>query len=108
VAVHVNPRKGDIGTPIELTITSDGSTAVDISTATTKQITLQSPTGTETTYTASFTNTGTDGKLRYTTVATTNLNAVGPWLAEAYIVTPSGAWHSSILRFRVDPTLADV
>lgn len=108
MSVAPNPRKGDIGTPIELTITSDGTTAINISAATTKQITLQAPDGTEATFTASFTGTGVDGKLRYTTTATSDLAQTGNYLAQAYIVEPTGAWHSSIFRFRVDPNLADV
>lgn len=103
-----NPRKGDIGTPIGGVITSDGTTPIDISLATTKQITLQSPSGAETTFAAAFTTNGVDGALRYVTTATSDLNRTGTWLAQAYVVTPSGAWHSSIERFRVDPNLADV
>ena len=99
-AVHV----GDIGTVFELTI-YDGSSVVDISSATTKQITLQTPTGTSTTYTAVFSGTGTDGKIKYTTTTALILSVAGMWKIQGVVVMPAGTWHTSVETFQVHPNL---
>jgi hypothetical protein len=62
--IHVN----DIGTRFMLTV-KDGSTAVDISGASTKQITIKKPSGTSITVVTAFDSDGTDGKMYYNTVA---------------------------------------
>ena len=49
-----NPHVSDIGTIIQITITEDG-VALDISSATTKEIILKKPSGTLLTKTATFT-----------------------------------------------------
>ena len=60
--IHV----GDIGTVFTLTI-KDGSSVIDLSGATTKQIILRKPDRvTSSTKTASFVTDGSDGKIKYT------------------------------------------
>jgi hypothetical protein len=62
--VHV----GDVGTVFRLTL-SDGSTIVDASGATTKEILFRKPSGAVVTKSAAFTTDGTDGKIEYVTAA---------------------------------------
>lgn len=76
-------------TLIERTIKDQDGTAVDISTATTKQFIFKAPDGTITTITASFTNTGTDGKIR-TTLSTSHWNVGDIWKLQCYIVLSGG------------------
>jgi len=103
---------GDIGTIFEATIKDQAGAVVDISTATTKQILFKKPTGVVLTKTASFTTTGSDGKIRYTTIAG-DLDVSGVWSTtnpgwqwEAYVVMPSGSWHSDICQFSVYPFIS--
>jgi len=89
----------DVGTVFEVTL-MDGSSVVNISTATTKEIYFQLPNGTKLTKSASFTTDGTDGKLRYTTVAD-DLSLAGGWRIQAHIITPAGQWRSDLGKFKV-------
>jgi hypothetical protein len=78
-------RVNDVGTVFELTVT-DASGAVDISGATTKQISLEPPTrANKVTKAATFTTDGTDGKMLYTTVAG-DLDEAGSWRVQGYVV----------------------
>lgn len=70
---HIN----DIGTSLQITVT-EGGAVVDISAATSLQITTKSPDGTETTYTASLVNDGTDGIMAYATQAG-DIDQAGTW-----------------------------
>ena len=58
--IHVD----DVGTQFLLTI-MDGSAAVDISSASTKQIIIKKPSGTKMTKSATFSSDGSDGKIYY-------------------------------------------
>lgn len=97
--IHLN----DIGTVFEITI-QDGTSAIDVSGATTKQIIFQPPTGAKKTKTALNKTDGTDGIIKYTTVAD-DLDATGLWKYQAYVVLSGGTWSSSVLEFRVYPNL---
>ena len=59
-------HKNDIGTRLEITV-MDGSSAVDISGATTKQIKLEKPGGSTVAKDGTFTTDGSDGKIYYVT-----------------------------------------
>lgn len=89
----------DIGTDLVATI-KDGTSVVDISGATTRQIILGKPDGTSLTKSGTFTTDGTDGKLQYTTISG-DLNICGWWKIQAYIVSSSGEWRSDINNFEV-------
>lgn len=93
--IHV----GDIGTIIEVTVL-ETAVALDISTATVKQFTLRKPDGTSVTKTALFSATGTDGKLRYTTILN-DLDQSGNWTLQVYLEMPGGKWHSDKVNFTV-------
>lgn len=96
-------RVGDVGTVFSLTI-SDGSAAVDISSATTKQILFQKPDGTKLTKDANFATDGSDGIITYAAIAG-DLDSAGYWQIQAYIVMPAGTWKSDINRFLVHSNL---
>lgn len=93
--IHV----GDIGTVFEVTVQESG-TALNISTATVKQILLEPPSGTMLTKTAAFVTDGTDGKISYTTILG-DLSEAGQWLLQVYLEMPTGKWHSDTQRFQV-------
>lgn len=94
---------GDIGTVIEVTL-YDGGSVVDISSATVKQFMLEKPDGTTVTKSASFTTDGTDGKLRYTTIAN-DLDTAGDWQLQVYVEMTAGKWNSDVGAFTVLPNL---
>jgi len=98
--VHV----GDIGTIFKLSITDQDDAALDISSATTKQILFRKPDGTTLTKAGVFDTDGTDGVLNYTIVSG-DIDQVGGWTVQAYVVLPTGAWHSSLGRFAVEENL---
>jgi hypothetical protein len=67
------------GIKLRLTIKDSDGVAVDISTATTKEIYFRKPDGTTVSKTGTFNTDGTDGKLYYST--------------ESGFLTPNGKWH---------------
>ncbi len=98
--IHV----GDIGTVYTLYL-RDGETPVDISTATTKQITFQDPTGTNNVKTAEFSTDGTDGILTYT-FASGDIDLAGRWKTQAKVILSGGdTWFSSEESFIVHDVL---
>ena len=94
---------GDVGTVFEITV-NDGASVVDISSATTKEITFRKADSTESVETAAFTTDGTDGKIRYTAVAD-DLDVVGVWNIQAKIIMPAGTWYTDVGNFRVHENL---
>ena len=94
---------GDIGTIFRATINdcvNGVQSPIDLSTVTTLQLIFKSPSGVVKTKTAVFTTDGTDGQIQYVTIAD-DLDEVGNWKLQAYIVLPSGSWRSDIGTFRV-------
>lgn len=96
-------HEGDIGTQLEVAF-FDGPSAVDISTATTKNILLKKPDGTLLTKAGTFVTDGSDGRIKYTTVSG-DLNADGLWRIQGHVITSTGEWKTSIDGFRVYPNL---
>ena len=92
-------HKSDIGTKFLLTV-KDGTTAVDISGATTKQILFTKPSGEVVTQTAIFNSDGTDGKIYYITVAD-DIDETGLWQIQSKIIIAAGTFKSNIEEFRV-------
>ena len=94
--IHV----GDIGTTLVVTI-KDGSTIVDLSSATTKKLEFQPPDGgVKLIKNASFTTDGTDGKIQYAFVSG-DLSACGRWRYQGFVGIGSSYWHSDIGEFKV-------
>lgn len=98
--IHV----GDVGTMFIATLVED-SVAVDISSATTVEMVFLKPDGTAVSKTAVFYSDGTDGKIRYATLAG-DLDQAGKWKLQAYVEMPSWSGHSDIATFRVYSNLS--
>lgn len=95
--IHV----GDVGTIITLTIYEDDeTTAVDVSSATTKTIYVRKPSGTKDSWTATFTTDGSDGKITYTTT-TGDIDETGTWLVQGYVEIGTSKHYSTRESFRV-------
>tara|TARA_R100001244_G_C5106332_1_gene120042 strand:- start:104 stop:412 length:309 start_codon:yes stop_codon:yes gene_type:complete len=97
--IHLN----DIGTQFLLTI-KDGSTAVDISTASTKQIIIKKPSGTKITEAATFSTNGSDGKIYYSTVAD-DLDETGSYKLQGKVIISDGTFYTDITTFKVHRNL---
>lgn len=99
---------GDIGTVIKVTVQDKDAncvlTALDVSTATTREFIFKKPSGDKLTVTATFTTDGTDGQIEYATVDG-DLDEVGEWKIQVYIVLPGGSWRSEIGSFKVSKNL---
>ena len=97
--IHLN----DVGTKFLVTIT-DGSSAVNVSTASTKQIIIKKPSGSKLTKTASFNSDGTDGKIYYTTVAD-DLDEAGSHKLQGKVIISDGTFYTDITTFKVHRNL---
>jgi hypothetical protein len=98
-------HQNDIGTVFELTITDQDAAVVDISSAGTRQIVFKRPDGSVFTKTATLVNTGTDGKMKYVTLAG-DLDQPGRWEAQGVVAIGSGSWSSGTIQFTVATNLA--
>ena len=90
----------DTGTVVEVTV-KEGGSALDISSATTKNIIIKKPDGSKLTKAASFKTDGTDGIIKFTSLVT-DFAASGDYKLQVYIVLPSGSWHSTRKSFIVE------
>ena len=97
--IHMN----DIGTIFQLEVQED-SVAVDVSAAISITIYLRPPSLATKTVVGVFVTDGTDGLIKYTTVAD-DLDEVGPWDIQGKVELP--AWHgyTSSVAFVVNPNL---
>jgi len=80
-------EQGALGVKIIVQLTDDGS-PVDISDATTRNICLRAPSGGDKVKTAAFTNTGSDGRIEFDTIAA-DLDELGRWKIGAHIIGPT-------------------
>ena len=93
----------DIGTKFLVTIT-DGSSAVDVSTASAKQIIIKKPSGSKLTASASFSRDGTDGKMYYNVVAD-DLDEAGSYKLQGKVIISAGTFYTDITSFKVHRNL---
>lgn len=103
-------QKSVVSCDIVLTIKekdSSGALAVvDCSGVTTKQIIFKKPDNTLITKTAAFVTNGTDGKIKYRTIAG-DIDQVGTWSCQGYVVFPVGFdGRSSVVSFYVADNLS--
>jgi hypothetical protein len=97
-------QKDAIGVVVELTVQQKG-TVVDISSASaTKQIIFKKPDASTITKNATFTTSGSDGKLQYITIAG-DLDQVGDWQAQAYVIMSGFTGKTSPITFTVSDNL---
>lgn len=93
-------QKDDIGTVLELTIKDQDDVVVNISAATTLEIIFKKPDNNRVTKTATLVNDGSDGKMKYAFVSS-DLDLIGIWRFQGYIVLPNGEWYTNIKQFKV-------
>lgn len=96
-------HENDIGTIFQLEVQEDG-VAVDISAAISIAMYLRPPSLITKTVVGVFVTDGTDGLIKYTTIAN-DLNEVGPWDIQGKVELP--AWHgyTSSVAFIVNPNI---
>ena len=92
---------GDIGTTFRLTIVDCDDVAIDISSATVKNIIFKKPSGTSVTQDGVFYTDGTDGILEYVTIADDLDTAGETWKIQAFVTLNTGTWSSDIGTFTV-------
>mgnify|MGYP001567167843 FL=1 len=92
---------GDIGKDIEVTVMEDGA-VLNISTATTKELIFTHADGTTKTFAAAFVGTGTDGKIKYTTVLTSDFDKPGRWQVQWHVIVGSRNIKGEAKGFVVD------
>lgn len=92
-------QKNNVGTVFEYLVSNEDG-AINLSTATTKQLLFRKPNGTVLTKTASFKTDGTDGYIKYVTVAG-DLDTLGIWEFQSYTVIGGEEWYGEVFKFRV-------
>ena len=97
--IHMN----DVGTKFLVTVT-DGTSAVDISSATTKQLIFQKPSGTKLTKATAFTSDGTDGKMQYS-IASDDFDEARSYKLQGKVVISDGTFYTDIHTFKVHRNL---
>lgn len=88
-------HKGDIGTVFEATI-MDGTSIVDVSSATTQELYFKKQSGTTMTKVTTFTTDGTDGKIQWATTVIGDLDEVGELQIQGHVILPTGEWKTDI------------
>jgi hypothetical protein len=95
--VHVN----DVGTSFQATVKDETGKIVDVSGASTLQISFKRPDGTKLgPKTASMVNDGKDGLIQYTTVSG-DINKAGNWKVQGFVRVSGGEYYSDIYDFIV-------
>lgn len=98
--IHV----GDVGTVFEVSVVDEDCLPVDLSSSTVLSLRLKAGKAVTIERDAIVVNDGTDGKIKYTTVAG-DLSAAGIWKIQAYVETPEGKWSTDIGSFEVHTNL---
>lgn len=97
-------QKNNVGSIFRKTIVDQDGNVVDISSATTKNFIFNKPGGSQLVKATSFTTDGTDGKIQYAS-ASGDLDEIGMWSYQAYIVFVSGSFYSNVDSFKVNRNL---
>jgi|TARA_R110002020_G_scaffold5117_2_gene21682 hypothetical protein len=92
-------HENDVGTKFLVTVT-DGSSAVNISSASTKQLIIKKPSGTKLTKATSFSTDGTDGKMYYN-IGADDLDEAGTYKLQGKVIISDGTFFTDIQTFKV-------
>ena len=96
---------GDIGTVFSARILDENDAVVNISTATTLEMRFRKPGGIVVVQTAILETDGSDGKMRYVSIAS-DIDTDGAWRSQGHVSFPGDLnYSSSIYQFTVDPIL---
>jgi hypothetical protein len=90
---------GDIGVVFNITI-MNGTAVLNVSNANSISIIFQKPDSSDLTKTATLTTNGTDGKIKYTTVAG-DLDQIGTWQIQARVNFGASVFSTDIQKFKV-------
>ena len=88
-------HKHDIGTVLKFTVKDENGDAVNLASASTKNVMLKKPNGKVLTKSSSFYTDGTDGILTYT-IVDGDLDLNGTWENQVYVVINSNEFYSDI------------
>jgi hypothetical protein len=94
---------GDIGVNFNITVMND-TVPLDVSNANDIYIIFEKPDGTDMIKNAVLITDGTDGNIRYTTVAG-DLDQIGTWQIQAKVDFGSSVFSTEIQRFKVQRNL---
>lgn len=102
-------QMGDVGVIIERTVKQKNATGVwvvvNLSTVSSVVLRLRSPSGVIKNFTGTLTTDGTDGKVQYTTTATSDLDEAGHWLGQFRLTFGSGLQKTQKFHFDVEEGL---
>ena len=90
---------GDIGVNFNITV-MNGTAVLNVSNANSISIIFQKPDSSDLTKTAALTTNGTDGKIKYTTVAG-DLDQIGTWQIQARVDFGASVFSTDIQKFKV-------
>ena len=90
---------GDIGVNFNITV-MNGAAVLNVSNANSISIIFQKPDSTDLTKTATLVTNGTDGKIKYTTVAG-DLDQIGTWQIQARVNFGASVFSTDIQKFKV-------
>lgn len=79
-------QKGSIGIIFEVEFVDENGAAIDVSDATTKEILALFSDSSSVAFTAEFSNTGSDGKIRYVTETADDINVVGTLVIQGHVI----------------------
>ncbi len=91
---------GDLNVPLDYAVVDGDGTAIDLSTATSKSFSVETPDGASADVTASFVTDGTDGLLEY---VCPDIDQAGIWRYRAFYTNPAGTYFADWLEFLVKP-----
>jgi hypothetical protein len=90
---------GDIGVNFNITV-MNGTAVLNVSNANSISIIFQKPDSSDLTKTASLVTNGTDGKIKYTTVAG-DLDQIGTWQIQARVDFGASVFSTDVQKFKV-------
>lgn len=93
-------HKNDFGTEFRIEVLDHNGATLDISNQTALSVIFKKPGGTTLTKTASLVTDGTDGLIKYVTIAD-DLDEIGTWKIQAKIESINGTWKTSFKSFKV-------
>lgn len=105
MADEINAHVGDVGLVLKATVKDENKAVVSIATATVLQLKLKDPYKVTTVKTAALYTDGTDGALKYATVAS-DLHTAGKWKAMGYVEMPGRKFHTKEKVFTVEAILS--
>jgi len=100
-----SPHVGGVGIVFTFTVKDTANAAIDLSSSATKTLTVVAPNGVSTTWTLAYVTDGTDGQVKFTTTATTDLHTAGKWRAQLWMDFTTTSWYTDIVTFEIEANL---